>query len=238
MDDQGQRPGTAVEAVEQAVTSRRSVRAFLPTKVAEELVLHILKVAARAPSGTNMQPWQVTVLQGSALSAFCDRIEGLALSGHRGKAAYAYYPATFREPYLSRRRKIGLDLYRLLGIARGEDDKMARQHARNFRFFDAPVGLIFTIDRDLELGSWLDYGMYLQNVMVLARAHGLDTCPQAAFINYHVEIAEHLGLPENRALVCGMALGYADPQAPENALVSERAALEEFVDVKRGALRP
>ena len=223
-------PGAA--SVEAAISTRRSIRAFLPTEVPDALVLRILDIARRAPSGTNMQPWQVIVLRGAALTGLGERLEQLALSGHQGKAAYAYYPPTFREPYLSRRRKIGLDLYRLLGIGRGEDDKMRRQHARNFRFFDAPVGLIFTIDRDLELGSWLDYGMYLQNVMTLARAYGLDTCPQAAFINYHEAIAAHLDLAEGRALVCGMALGYADPHAPENRLVSERAALAEFVEVR------
>lgn len=220
------------DSVEAAISTRCSIRAFLPTEVPEALVLRILDIARRAPSGTNMQPWQVTVLRGAALASLGARLEQLALAGHQGKAAYAYYPPTFREPYLSRRRKIGLDLYGLLGIARGEDDKMRRQHARNFRFFDAPVGLIFTIDRDLELGSWLDYGMYLQNVMTLARAYGLDTCAQAAFITFHEEIAAHLGFAEGRALVCGMALGYADPQAPENRLVSERAALADFVEVR------
>lgn len=122
------------DSVEAAISTRCSIRAFLPTEVPEALVLRILDIARRAPSGTNMQPWQVTVLRGAALASLGARLEQLALAGHQGKAAYAYYPPTFREPYLSRRRKIGLDLYGLLGIGRGEDDKMHRQHARNFRF--------------------------------------------------------------------------------------------------------
>lgn len=224
----------SLNPVEEAISSRRSVRAFLPRSVPMELVKQMLAIAARAPSGTNMQPWQVVVLTGAPLTAFCDHLEGLALAGLQGKAPYAYYPPTFREPYLSRRRKVGLDLYRLLGIARGEDDKMRRQHARNFRFFGAPVGLLFLIDRDLERGSFLDYGMYLQNLMTLARSHGLDTCPQAAFINYNHEILSYLGLGGERSVICGMALGYEDKAAPENRLVTERAALADFIDI-RGA---
>ena len=221
-----------VEFVEAAIASRRSVRAFLPTPVPLTLVARILEIAARAPSWTNMQPWQVIVLAGEPLKSLCGQLTTLFLAGMEGKAAYAYYPKTFREPYLSRRRKIGLDLYGLLQIGKGESEKMRRQHARNFRFFDAPIGLIFTIDRDLELGSWLDYGMYLQNVMTLARAHGLETCPQAAFIHYHETIAEQLRLPTGRSLVCGMALGYGDPMAIENQLVTERAPLADFVEFR------
>ena len=216
-------------AVEAAIISRRSIRAFLPRDVPLQLVSRILVAAARAPSGTNMQPWNVIVLKGAALEKISTHLEGLALAGHEGKQHYAYYPKEFFEPYLSRRRKIGLDLSRLLGIARGETDKMRRQGARNYRFFDAPIGLFFTIDKRLELGSWLDYGMFLQNIMTLARAHGLDTCPQAAFVKYHAEIAADLAIPESHSLVCGMALGYADPNAIENSLITERSGVGEFV---------
>jgi nitroreductase len=141
---------------------------------------------------------------------------------------YPYYPRTWVDPYQSRRRKVGWDLYGLLGIGRAEKSRMHAQHARNFRFFDAPVGLIFTIDRVMEQGSWLDYGMFLEAVMVAARGRGLDTCPQAAFTQFHRIIAQHLALADEEMVVCGMSLGYADPNAAENALVTERAPVAEF----------
>lgn len=218
----------AIAAVEAAITSRRSVRAFLPTPVPRALVEHLLDVAARAPSGTNMQPWRAYVLTGEPKRRLSEALVAEHLAGTPEEAEYAYYPHEFFEPYLSRRRKVGWDLYGLLGIRRGEAERMRRQHARNFEFFGAPVGIIFTIDRRLAIGSWLDYGMFLQNVMVAARAHGLDTCPQAAFARRHRTIRRHLPIPEGEAVVCGMSLGYADPDAPENALVTERAPAREF----------
>lgn len=216
-------------AVETALTSRRSVRAFLPRPVERSLVERILTVAARAPSGTNMQPWKVYVLTG----AVRERVSQALLVAHDApegtyRAEYRYYPVAFFEPYLARRRKIGWDLYGLVGIKRGEKDKMHRQHGRNFVFFDAPVGMIFTIDRRLERGSWLDHGMFLQAVMTAARGHGLDTCPQAAFAPFHQVLREILPIGENESVVCGMSLGYADPDAPENRLETERAPLEDF----------
>jgi len=132
-------------------------------------------------------------------------------------------------PYLERRRKVGWDLYALLGLGRENKHGMHSQHGRNYAFFDAPVGLIFTIDRIMEQGSWLDYGMFLQNIMIAAKARGLDTCPQAAFTQYHKIISEKLHLPANEMLVCGMALGYADKSKIENTLVTERDAVQHFV---------
>ena len=214
--------------MERAITSRRSVRAFLPTPVPRALVERLLDVAARAPSGTNMQPWTVHVLAGAARERFCDAIEAEFLAGGDHRPEHLYYPESWFEPYLSRRRKVGWDLYGLLGIARGESERMRRQHARNFRFFDAPVGMIFTIDRRLERGSWLDYGMFLENIMVAARGHGLDTCPQQAFAHHHEAIRRALALPDDEAVVCGMALGHADPDAPENRLVTEREPARAF----------
>ena len=216
-------------AVEQVITSRRSVRAFLPTSVSREMVLHLLDVAARAPSGTNMQPWRAYVLTGGVK----ERLSDALVQAHSDKAArheaeYRYYPKTFFEPYLARRRKVGWDLYSLLGITRQEINRMHEQHARNFQFFGAPVGLIFTVDRRLEIGSWLDYGMFLQNIMVAARAYGLDTCPQAAFANYHNIIRNHLPVTDDEVVVCGMALGVADPERPENSLLTERVPAEQF----------
>jgi nitroreductase len=212
-----------------AITSRRSVRAFRPDPVPDAIIDQILSASARAPSGTNMQPWHVHVLTGAALKRMADTIQARFLAGESDKAEYAYYPPTFREPYLSRRRKVGFDMYGLIGIGKGDTERMKTQHGQNFRFFDAPVGMIFTMDADLEIGSILDYGMFLQSIMIAARAFGLDTCPQAAFITQHKAIRELLGLGENQRIICGMALGYADETAPINQLVTERAPLAEFV---------
>ncbi len=211
---------------QEAVASRRSIRAFLPTPVPRDVVERILDGAARAPSGTNMQPWRGYALAGAPLRALSDAL--VAEAGAKVEAEYRYYPEAFFEPYLSRRRKVGWDLYGLLGIAKGDTDRMKAQHARNFTFFGAPVGIIFTIDRRLEIGSWLDYGMFLGNVMTLARAEGLDTCPQAAFAPHHATIRAMLDIPDNEVVVCGMALGHADRSAPENALVTDRAPAAEF----------
>lgn len=219
----------AASAVERAIATRRSIRAFLPRPVGRDLVERLLDLAARAPSGTNMQPWRVHVLFGDAKARLSAALVAAHLAGESGhEAAYRYYPPDFFEPYLGRRRKVGWDLYGLLGIGRGETDRMQRQHARNFEFFGAPVGLVFVIDRRLEIGSWLDYGMFLENIMVAARGHGLDTCPQAAFAPYHAIVREHLPLSAEDIVVCGMALGYADPEAPENRLETERVPAREF----------
>ena len=218
-----------VSAVE-AVRTRRSVRAFTAEPVARETVEFILEVASRAPSGSNIQPWKVHVVAGAARDALAAELTAAHLEPDDPQAEqeYQYYPTRWREPYLARRRKVGWDLYGLVGIAKGDRPAMRRQHARNFGFFGAPVGLFFTLDRDLEHGSWLDLGMFMQNVMVVARGLGLDTCPQAAFITYHRIVRRHLGIPDDEILASGMALGHADPAAPENRLETERAAVAEF----------
>jgi LAO/AO transport system ATPase len=216
-----------VAAVDRAITTRRSVRAFLPRPVPRATVERILAVARRAPSGTNTQPWKVYVLAGEAKARLARAITAAFDAGTTTRE-FHYYPTKWFEPYLARRRKIGWDLYGLLGIGRGDKDRSHAQHRRNYLFFDAPVGLVFTIDRNLETGSWLDYGMFLENVMVAARARGLDTCPQAAWMEFPRQIAETLGLPENEQVVCGMSLGYADPDAIENRLVTEREPVAGF----------
>ncbi len=217
--------------VDEAITSRRSIRAFLPTPVARDDIEAILHVAARAPSGSNTQPWKVYVLTGAMRDRLAHAINEVwqdpdQLSQH--KEEYDYYPREWVSPYVDRRRKVGWDLYALLGLTRDNKAGMHAQHGRNFTFFDAPVGLIFTIDRVMEQGSWLDYGMFLQNIMVAARARGLDTCPQAAFTQFHQVIADVLQLPDSEQLVCGMALGFADSSRIENTLVTERAPLDHF----------
>jgi nitroreductase len=213
-----------------AITSRRSVRRFLPAEVPRAVIAEILDAAARAPSGTNMQPWRGYVLVGAERDALCAAVQAVFDSeepGHRHEVQY--YPDEFFEPYLSRRRKVGWDLYGRLGIARGESAKMRAQHRRNFQFFDAPVGLVFTIHRGLATGSWLDYGMFLENVMIAARARGLDTCAQAAWTHYHKVMRPVLGLAPEEVVVCGVALGFADQDAPENRLETERVTSDQFM---------
>jgi nitroreductase len=221
----------AAAAVDAAIESRHSMRAFLPTPVPRETIEDLLRVASRAPSGTNTQPWQVHVLTGAAKQRFSDRILAVyddpsALATHSEE--YAYYPREWTSPYIDRRRKVGWDLYGLLNIAKGDKARMHEQHGRNYRFFDAPVGLVFTIDRLMQQGSWLDYGMFLQNLMIAARGRGLHSCPQAAFTQFHRVIAEELQLKPTQMLVCGMALGYADPAAIENSLLTEREPVAGF----------
>jgi len=219
------------EAVDAAITSRRSIRAFLDKPVERDEIARILDVAARAPSGTNTQPWKVHVLLGAARERLSQAILAVNADPQQARAhaeEYPYYPREWVAPYIDRRRKVGWDLYSLLGLTRENKVGMAAQHARNYAFFDAPVGLIFTIDRIMEQGSWLDYGMFLQNIMVAARARGLDTCPQAAFTQYHRIIADQLALPDNEMVVCGMALGWADPDRIENTLLTEREPSSGF----------
>jgi nitroreductase len=218
-------------AVDTAIVTRRSVRGFLPTPVPRKAVEDILRVASRAPSGTNTQPWKVTVLTGEAKAALSEKIRAVyadpaLLAQHHEE--YAYYPTEWTSPFIDRRRKVGWDLYGLLGIDKADKDGMHRQHGRNYEFFDAPVALMFTISRTLRQGSWLDYGMFLQSVMVAARGRGLDTCPQAAFMRFHRIIMEHIGAPDSEMFVCGMSLGHADAQAVANRLVTEREPVSAF----------
>lgn len=219
------------EAVDRAIVSRRSVRAFLPRPVPRAVVEDILGVASRAPSGTNVQPWKVVVLTGAAKQRLSDAV--IAASADPAQRAdigeaWPFYPPRWPEPYQARRRKLGWDLYGLLGIGRADRTRMLAQHQRNYRFFDAPVGMIFVIDDYLERGSWLDIGMFMQNIMIAARGRGLDTCPQAAFAPFHRVIERELALPDGERALCGMALGYADDARVENTLRSERAPVASF----------
>lgn len=216
--------------VDEAIMSRRSVRAFLPDPVDEQTIRDILTVGARAPSGTNMQPWKVYVVTGEKKQAVSDAVLN---SGVRAEKIawdeYKYYPDKFFEPYYARRRAVGYALYDALGIPKRDVNQMRAQHDRNFVFFDAPVGMIFTIDRRLNQGSWIDHGMFLQSIMIAARGRGLHTCPQAAFAPYHKQIRPVLNIPDEEIVTCGMALGYEDVSKPENKFRTERASLDEFV---------
>jgi nitroreductase len=225
------KPMDCAACVDDAIRSRASIRAFLPTPVPRETIEHLLSIASRSPSGTNTQPWKVYVLTGAAREALSARVlaaydDPVERASHTEE--YAYYPTEWKSPFIDRRRKVGWDLYGLLGIAKTDKPGMHAQHARNYRFFDAPVGLMFTIDRIMRQGSWLDFGMFLQGLMVAARGHGLDTCPQAAWTPFHRLVMPMIGAPDTEQLVCGMSLGHRDPAAIENTLVTEREPVASF----------
>ena len=217
-------------SADEALLTRRSVRAFLPTPVPREAVEEVLTLASRSASGSNIQPWKVRVIAGEPRARLSRAIlEALERDGHqKHQREWNYYPVNWREPFLARRRKIGWDLYGLRGIKKGDFVGTEKQRRRNYEFFGAPVGMIFTLDEDLEMGSWLDLGIFLGSIMVAARGRGLDTCPQAAFADFHAVIRRELGIAEKEIVICGMALGHADPNAPENRLVTERAPVDQF----------
>jgi len=222
-------------SVDAAITSRMSARAFLPQAVPRATLEHILQVASRAPSGTNTQPWKVYVLQGASRDSLVDKVcaahDALRADpslAEQYREEYDYYPEKWVSPYIDRRRENGWGLYGLLGIGKGDKDKMHHQHQRNFRFFDAPVGLMFTLDKVMGRGSLVDYGMFLQNIMVAARGQGLHTCPQAAWNGFAKIILPHIGAADNEMLVCGMALGFADPADPVNGFHTPRETVASF----------
>jgi nitroreductase len=214
--------------VSDAIRGRSSTRAFLDRAVEPQLITEILDTARWAPSGVNTQPWHVGVLGETTRKRLGDAIVAAREAGQAESPDYHYYPQRWEEPYRSRRKACGLALYGALGI--GRDDAEARKVAwyRNYRFFDAPVGLIFSIDRDLEKGSWMDFGMFIQSVMLAARDHGLETCPQASLAEYPDIVREILELPASRAIVCGMSMGYGDPDHPINRYRTEREPVEAF----------
>lgn len=216
------------DSVAEAIESRRSVRGFLDRPVDSALIERLLALAGRAPSGSNVQPWKLHVLTGPALGRLTEALTAAHSAGEPEVREYEYYPTRWREPYLGRRRKIGWQLYELAGVARGDREGSLRQRGRNYTFFGAPVGIVFTIDKDLEQGSWLDYGMYMQTLMIAARGAGLDTCPQAAIASYPAIVRQKVGIPEDETVVCGMALGHADPDEPTNTLRAERAPVSSY----------
>jgi len=220
----------AAEAVEKAIASRRAVRAFLPDPVDPALVRRLIELAAQAPSGTNMQPWRLRVLGPRTRAKLETALIATLDDPSPREEEYRYYPVTFREPYLSRRRKVGWDLYGLLGVAKGDHAGMRRQTEANLRFFGAPVAMMLTIDRDLEIGSWLDLGAFVQTLLIAAQGHSLDSCPQAIFARFHGVVRRELDIPESEVVVCGIALGKADPEAPANRLIPEREPVEGFTN--------
>ena len=226
---------SAVNAVDQAIENRQSIRDFLPTPVPRDTITHLLELAARAPSGTNTQPWKVYVLQGdmrnSLVQKVCaagDAIRVNPALASEYKEAYDYYPEKWVSPFIDRRRENGWGLYGLLGITKGDKDKMHAQHQRNFQFFDAPVGLMFTIDKVMGRGSLIDYGMFMQTLMIAASGHGLSTCPQAAWNGFASIILPHIGAGPDEMLICGMALGYANKNSLVNTFRTPRVPASNF----------
>ena len=222
-------------SVEAAIEGRQSVRAFLPTPVPRPLLERLLALASRAPSGTNTQPWKVYVLQGASRDALVqkvcaahDAVRANPALAEQYREVYDYYPKQWISPYIERRRENGLSLYSLLGIGKADKDRMHAQWQRNYRFFDAPVGIFVTIDKAMGGGSLLDTGMFLQNLTLAARAHGLDACAQAAWNGYASIVLPHVGAGENEMLVCGVALGYADPADIINTFRTPRVPVSEF----------
>lgn len=222
-------------SVDAAILSRFSARAYLDKPVDRVLLEGLLDVARRAASGTNTQPWKVYVLTGEVKDSLVEKV----CTAHDAIRAnpelavdyaevYDYYPEKWVSPYIDRRRACGFGLYGVLGIGKGDKDKMHLQHQENYKFFGAPVGLMFTIDKVMGRGSLLDYGMFIQNIMVAARARGLHTCPQAAWNGFSKIILPHIGAGENEMIVCGLSLGYADEDALVNTFMTEREATESF----------
>ena len=221
--------------IQQAMDSRMSARAFTQQAVSKETITDILHLASRSPSGTNTQPWKVYVLQGESRNSLVTKVCAAhdEIRAHPEKAAdyreaYDYYPEKWVSPYIDRRRENGWSLYGLLGIGKADKDKMHLQHQRNYKFFDAPVGLMFTLDKVMGRGSLVDYGMFLQSVMLAARAHGLHTCPQAAWNGFATIILPHIGAGPDEMLVCGMALGYADDKDIVNTFRTPRETVASF----------
>ncbi|WP_062310883.1 nitroreductase [Polynucleobacter sinensis] len=224
-----------MKSIESAITSRMSVRAFTHQAISREAILKLLAIASRAPSGTNTQPWKVYVLEGQVRQDLCQKVcaayDSIALNPELAKEyqpGYSYYPSQWFSPYIDRRRENGWGLYGLLGITKGDKEKMHAQHRKNFEFFGAPVGLFFTIDKALGMGSMLDYGMFLENLMIAARGESLDTCPQAAWNDYSKIILPFIGAGDNEMLVCGMALGHADKSNIVNTFHTPRVSPAEF----------
>jgi nitroreductase len=222
--------------VSEAIATRKSIRAFRSDPVSAETIADILTLAARAASGGNLQPWRVYVLIGEARDELVRRVKAKRAETPMGESPeYLIYPPELVEPYRTRRHRIGEMMYAALGIPREDKAARLRFFAGNWEFFGAPVGLIFTMDRAMQQGQWSDLGIFMGNIMLLARERGLHTCPQEAWAVWHGVIREYLAVPQNEMIFCGMAIGHADEDAPVNTVVSERAQLEEFVTIRETA---
>lgn len=211
-----------------AITQRRATRAFLNKPVDRNSIQSVLKLASHSPSGVNSQPWHVCVVQGSTKTKLSEQILAAREEDIKPNPDYQYYPLNWTEPYKTRRTKTGLAMYQALNIGLKDYDKRNEAWNRNYTFFGAPVGLIITIDKSLEKGSWLDLGMFIQNILLAAKAFDLDTCPQASIAEYPDIIRSALNLPDMSSIVCGIALGYADKSSPVNNFELSREPVENF----------
>ncbi len=213
---------------EQALTSRRSIRAFTDQPVPRELIEHVLRVAGRAPSGQNAQPWKVYICQGAQKDALSQAVIEARAKKPWPEREYRSTPPRMGEPYAARRKQNGIALYTLLGIRKGDSEAHDVQQRRNYLFFDAPIGLFFFVDSHLEMGSWLDCAFFIQNVMTAARSVGLDTCAQGCWTNFHPIVRAHLGAAQSETLICGMSLGYVDETALANRLEVPREPTDAY----------
>ena len=211
-----------------AIKIRHATRGFSQQPVSHELIKQILEAARYAPSGVNSQPWNVSIVEGETKQLLAERIIAAKEENQPPNPDYDYYPGEWKEPFKSRRKASGLALYQALEISREDTEKQKQAWYNNYRFFGAPVGMIFYIDKQLNKGSWLDMGMFLQNIMLAAVHYGLNTCPQAALADYPDIVREVLGIDDQYHIVCGMALGYEDPQHPANSYRLERESPENF----------
>ncbi|NOQ69852.1 MAG: nitroreductase [Gammaproteobacteria bacterium] len=214
--------------VQKALQQRKSVRAFLKKEVEKEKINIILNAARHSPSGGNTQPWQVAVVMGETKQILQTKIEKLFRQGDKGKADYSYYPEKWVEPYNSRRIKCGLQMYKVLEIKREDKEKQLNQWVSNYRAFDAPVMLLFFMDRHMNTGSYLDYGMFLQSIMLAAVEQDLATCPQASLADYSEIIKTTLEYAHDDILLCGMSLGYEDKKALVNSYRTPREEIDTF----------
>jgi len=212
----------------EALEKRKSTRAFLDKAVEPEKINTILNAARHAPSGTNTQPWQVSVLTGESKLKLQKKIEDAFRNGDYGKADYSYYPEQWESPYKERRKECGLLLYSALKIQREDKERQMEQWAANYRAFDAPVMLLFFMDGNLDKGSYMDYGMFLQSIMLMAVDQGLATCSQASLADYPGIIKPELGYADDSILLCGMALGYEDKNAVVNSYRTPRESVDSF----------
>ena len=215
--------------VHQAIRTRKSVRKFKKKKVSINLIKKILEIASFSPSGSNTQPWNAYILTGKSLADFTEKSKKeFLLNGSKLKLERLNYMEKYKDPYLSRRRKVGWDLYQILGIKKGDYEKTKLFHAQNYDFFGAPVGIIFTIEKDLGWMSWLDYGMFIQNISLASRGYGLHTCAQAAWGLVYKKANKLLNIKRNFTVHCGMAIGYMEEKSKINGLVTEREKVSDF----------
>ena len=212
-----------------AISTRKSVRSFTKKKVSNKIIKNILEVAAQAPSGSNTQPWNVHVLIGKKLKYFTSEAKKEFMHNSDNLTLERLnYMKKYRDPYVSRRRKVGWDLYQILNIKKGDFKKTKNFHAKNYEFFGAPIGIVFSIEKDLGWMSWLDYGMFIQNICLLARNYGLHTCPQAAWGLIYKKVNTLLNLKDNYTVHCGLAMGYENTKSKINSLKTERENVENF----------